>query len=120
MKNKTLNNYSQQQLVDCCSYSKYGCQGCSGSWPEWALEYVKDAGIVLQKEYPYVGVANPCKPIPTAQKILAPKKPFTLLQNTTNEILKENLATLGPLSISVDAYRWQYYYSGIFNQCGDT
>ena len=49
MKNKTLNNYSEQQLVECCGYSKYGCKGCGGSWPEWALEYVKDAGIVLQK-----------------------------------------------------------------------
>ena len=25
MKNKTLNDYSEQQLVDCCSYTKYGC-----------------------------------------------------------------------------------------------
>lgn len=37
MKTKTLNEYSEQQLVDCCSYAKYGCEGCSGSWPEWAM-----------------------------------------------------------------------------------
>ena len=49
MKNKILNDYSEQQLVDCCSYSKYGCKGCSGSWPEWAMDYIKDAGIMLEK-----------------------------------------------------------------------
>lgn len=25
MKTKTLNDYSEQQLVDCCAYAKYGC-----------------------------------------------------------------------------------------------
>ncbi len=34
--------------------------------------------------------------------------------------MKEALATLGPLSISVDAYQWQFYISGVFNNCHDS
>jgi hypothetical protein len=70
MKTKTLLSFSEQQLVDCCKYSKYGCKGCSGAWPEWALEYVKDAGIVLESEYAYTAETGTCQPIPTAKKLL--------------------------------------------------
>lgn len=70
MKTKTLLSFSEQQLVDCCKYAKYGCKGCSGAWPEWALEYVKDAGIVLESEYAYTAETGTCQPIPTAKKLL--------------------------------------------------
>ena len=83
MKNKTLNNYSEQQLVDCCAYAKYGCQGCSGSWPEWAMEYVRDSGIMLQKDYPYTGIQEKCKITTSAQKILDHRKPWSQLSNNT-------------------------------------
>ena len=45
-----LNSFSEQQLVDCCGTKGFQCQGCSGAWPEWALNYVNNAGIVLQSE----------------------------------------------------------------------
>lgn len=51
-------------------------------------------------------------------KILDHKKAWSLLPNNT-ETVKETLATLGPLSISVDAYQWQFYISGVFNNCHD-
>lgn len=121
MKNKTLADLSQQQLVDCCSYSKYGCEGCSGAWPEWALEYVRDNGIMLDKDYPYEGVQNKCKDTSSAKKILDHKKAWSMLSNNTNntELVRQSLATLGPLSICVDAYQWQFYTTGIYNNCHD-
>lgn len=33
--------------------------------------------------------------------------------------MKNALATEGPLSVSVDAYRWQFYASGVYNDCHD-
>jgi C1A family cysteine protease len=86
MKNKTLNNYSEQYLVDCCSYSKYGCQGCSGSWPEWAMEFIRDSGMVLDKDYPYTAVQDKCKGNATAVKLLDHKKAWSLLSNNTETV----------------------------------
>lgn len=118
VKNKTLYNFSKQQLLDCCTYAKYGCEGCKGAFPDWALDYVKDAGIVLDSEYPFVIWKNDCQPIPTARKLLNHTKPWSMLVNQTNNI-KNALAEYGPLSVSVDAYRWQFYTSGIYNDCHD-
>lgn len=42
---KELKNFAEQQLVDCCGVKGYQCQGCQGAWPEWALNYVNNAGI---------------------------------------------------------------------------
>lgn len=33
--------------------------------------------------------------------------------------MKTALAENGPLSVSVDAYKWQYYVSGVYNDCHD-
>lgn len=33
--------------------------------------------------------------------------------------MKNSLATLGPLSVCVDAYKWNLYASGVFNDCHD-
>ena len=44
----SLNNFSEQQLVDCCGDKGYQCLGCSGAWPEWAFNYINSAGIVQQ------------------------------------------------------------------------
>lgn len=33
--------------------------------------------------------------------------------------MKNALATEGPLSISVDAYKWQFYASGVYTDCHD-
>ena len=43
-----LNSFSEQQLVDCCGDKGYLCQGCSGAWPEWAMNYVNAEGIVFE------------------------------------------------------------------------
>jgi cathepsin L len=41
------------------------------------------------------------------------------LSNNT-DIIKSTLATAGPLSVCVDAYKWSLYVSGIFNDCHDS
>jgi C1A family cysteine protease len=48
VKNKTLVPLSKQQLLDCCTYAKYGCEGCKGAFPDWALDYARDSGMVLE------------------------------------------------------------------------
>jgi len=52
---------SEQQLVDCCGSKGYQCEGCSGAWPEWAFNYIKDNGITTEAKYPYKGYEGTCK-----------------------------------------------------------
>lgn len=54
--NKAL--VSPQQLVDC---SHTGTSGCSGGWPEFALDYVKAHGVTDEEEYPYEGYQRTCE-----------------------------------------------------------
>jgi C1A family cysteine protease len=49
---------SPQQLVDC---SHTGTNGCSGGWPEYALDYVKIHGIADEEDYPYDGYQRTCE-----------------------------------------------------------
>lgn len=54
--NKAL--VSPQQLVDC---SHTGTSGCTGGWPEYALDYVKSSGMTDEEEYPYVAYERTCE-----------------------------------------------------------
>lgn len=114
----TLNSFSEQQLVDCCGTKGFQCQGCSGAWPEWAFNYINNAGIVLENEYAYTGVQGSCKNIPTAKKYLNSAKPWTMMTNAND--VKEAIGTSGPVSICVDASNWSMYKSGVFSNCGTT
>lgn len=56
--NITTDLTSPQQLVDC---STYGTQGCTGGWPEYALDYVKENGITDKTTYPYEEHKGTCE-----------------------------------------------------------
>lgn len=118
MKGK-LQSFSEQQLVDCCGAKGFQCQGCSGAWPEWAFNYINNAGIVLESEYAYSGVQGTCKSVPSAQKFLNSAKPWTMLAVDANA-LKETVGNTGPVSVCLDASNWSLYKSGIFTNCGTT
>ena len=49
---------SEQQLVDCTRFK--GNFGCRGGWPQTALDYVKNNGIVSQEAYPYIAKDQNC------------------------------------------------------------
>lgn len=54
----TLYSLSEQQLVDCCNYG--GSQGCNGGDEDQALDYVRDKGIMSEKDYPYYAYDQTC------------------------------------------------------------
>lgn len=114
----TLYSFSEQQLVDCCGDKGYQCQGCSGAWPEWAMNYINAEGIVLENEYPYVAKKNSCKPTPNAKKFLNTLKPWAMLDGVNS--IKAALSKNGPVSICIDASNWSSYRSGVFSKCGTT
>lgn len=115
------NNFSEQQLVDCCGPKGYECLGCSGAWPEWAVNYINKEGIVQQKDYPYTGVFGTCQPVPTAKKFLNSARPWTIVTSTTESYDElRSAVSLAPVSVCLDASNWSTYRSGVFSNCGKT
>lgn len=54
-------NLSEQELVDCSR--KYGNEGCNGGFSFQGLDYIRDHGINLDKDYPYTATDGVCKSV---------------------------------------------------------
>lgn len=106
----TLVSFSEQQLIDCASASKYGNQGCSGGLLESGYKYIADKGVVPEEEYPYMGEQQKCKNETGKYKIGG----FVNLNGCNN---LANALTERPISVAVDATNWSPYRSGIFSNC---
>lgn len=98
-----------QQLVDCDPQS----QGCGGGWTYWAFEYLLSAGgQETEANYPYTAQDGTCAF--EASKIAARLTNYTFATNpcesgscpTQDDLLREKLASIGPLSICVNAEIW--------------
>lgn len=104
-----LESFSESQLVDCSS--SYGNKGCNGGLMDNAFKYVKDHGILHEKDYPYVSKQGPCK---------KNTGPFTISGYVSIKSCHDLTLALqhGPVSVAVDALFWADYKSGIFSSCG--
>jgi len=107
IKNKDLQSYSEQFLVD-CDHLSFGCFG--GSMYR-AFEYVQAHGIPLEQNYPYVAKNERCKK----------KIPGPYFKNTGIVSVKEDegqlmaAIALQPVSIAIEADEIVHYTTGIFN-----
>ncbi|XP_072399503.1 cathepsin L-like proteinase [Diabrotica undecimpunctata] len=104
---------SPQNLVDCSTQNL----GCQGGFQEWAFEYVKSEGICSEADYPYTGLTQGChKDIKKSIGSLSGYKQCT----PTEEDLISAIATVGPISSTVDSTKWALYAGGIFDDrnCG--
>jgi C1A family cysteine protease len=110
-----------QQLVDCDPQS----QGCNGGWTYWAFEYLMTvAGQESEASYPYTAQTGTCNY--NAALAVATVKNYTFAVppcesgpcTTQNEnLLRSQLANVGPLAICVNAQPWQFYSSGVLSGC---
>jgi len=98
-----------QQLVDCDPQS----QGCGGGWTYWAFEYLLSVGgQESEADYPYTAQDGTCAF--DATKIAAKISNYTFATNpcesgscpTQDDLLRTQLAKIGPLSICVNAATW--------------
>jgi len=102
-------NLAPQQIVDCDTID--GVQGCNGGETESAYDYiVKAGGQEPETDYPYTGVNGKCKF--DAADVDAKISTYTAISKDESA-LPTNLATIGPLSICLDAAHWQDYQSGV-------
>jgi len=108
-------NLSPQQIVDCDTID--GVQGCNGGYTESAYEYIQQAGGQEQiVNYPYTAANGKC--MFDAKYVDAKISAYTAIPKD-EAALPGSLATIGPLSICLDAAHWQDYSSGVLTnlQC---
>jgi len=116
-----LVSLSEQNLVDCSG--KYGNEGCNGGLMDNAFQYIKENnGIDTETTYPYEGEDDTCRYTPTNKG--ADDKGFIDVPSGDEGKLKEALATVGPISIAIDASHesFQFYSKGVYveKKCSST
>jgi len=121
-KTGTLPDLSEQNLVDCSK--SYGNQGCHGGWMDWAFKYIRDnKGIDSEKGYPYYArELGYC--YYNAQYNTATDSGFVDIPSGDENALKQAVATIGPISVAIDATRPSFssYRTGVYYDptCGNT
>jgi len=112
---KALVSLSEQNLVDCSQ--KQGNQGCNGGLMDDGFQYIIDnKGIDTEASYPYTARDGNCKF--KAANVGATISKFTDVTAGSEAALETASATVGPLSVAIDASHnsFQLYHSGIYNE----
>ncbi|XP_071943317.1 cathepsin L2-like [Antedon mediterranea] len=110
-----LVSLSEQNLVDCSASE--GNAGCEGGYMDQAFQYVKDnGGIDSEASYPYDAEDEKCKF--TKSGDAAECKGFTDVTSGDEDALKQASATVGPISVAIDASHgsFQLYESGVYDE----
>jgi cathepsin L len=119
-KSGVLESFSEQQLVDCSG--NFGNEGCNGGLMDQAFEYVKENGIERESDYPYTAQDGKCHY--EAGKVVTKITGYVDIPNGNEDKLKEAVATVGPVSVGIDASNlsFQFYRSGVYNEksCSST
>ncbi|XP_059138688.1 procathepsin L-like [Physella acuta] len=95
-----LTSLSESQLVDCSTTS--GNDGCDGGNVIQAFHFIKeDGGIDSAENYPYTPEENFCKYI--RKPVAATVRGSVCIPPGDEDALKEAVATIGPVSVTIDA-----------------
>jgi cathepsin L len=113
-KTKTLESFSEQQLVDCSQ--DQGNQGCNGGLMDQAFDYIQQNGIERESDYPYTAQDGQCRY--DASKVITKVTGHTDIEAGNEDQLKEAVATVGPVSVAIDASHlsFQFYKTGVYNE----
>jgi C1A family cysteine protease len=117
LKNGSLFNVSEQQLVDCST--PQGNQGCNGGLMDDAFQYVIDNGLTTDAAYTYTATGpNACKA--KGKPTVVTASGFTdVVPNSETALL--SALTEQPVSVAVEADQgsFQFYSGGVMTaSCG--
>jgi len=114
--NKTLTDFSPQQLIDCTSTCA-GCSGCHNLYN--ALVYTSQYGIESWTDYPYTGVNGTCQY--SKDRVIFTNKGYMNVTPKSVEQLKAAIAQQ-PVQVGIQANQliFQFYAGGVIQKlCGD-
>ncbi|XP_023218488.1 cathepsin L1-like [Centruroides sculpturatus] len=116
-----LVSLSEQNLVDCSG--KEDNEGCEGGLMDNAFEYVKvNKGIDTEDSYPYEAMNDKCRF--KRSSIGATCTGYVDVKSGDEEALKQAVATIGPISVSIDASADSFasYSGGVYSSyiCSST
>jgi len=106
---------SEQNLVDCST--SYGNNGCQGGLMDNAFKYIKEnGGIDTEESYPYEGANGQCRF--KKADVGADDTGFVDIPEGDEAALKNASATVGPISIAIDAshFSFQFYHKGVYDE----
>ncbi|ENN80696.1 hypothetical protein HUJ04_011681 [Dendroctonus ponderosae] len=105
-----LVSLSEQQLVD-CTYGTVNF-GCDGGYLEETFPYIQETGLEAEASYPYKARDGTCKF--DASKVVTKINDYVYWYGD-EEALLEATATIGPISVAMDANYIDSYASGVFS-----
>jgi len=114
-KTNKLVSLSEQNLCDCST--REGNKGCKGGLMDQAFKYIKiNNGIDTEASYPYKAKNGICKF--KKADVGATDTGYTDLKSGSEEDLQQAVATVGPISVAMDAghQSFQLYKTGIYTE----
>ncbi|OHT02179.1 Clan CA, family C1, cathepsin L-like cysteine peptidase [Tritrichomonas foetus] len=116
-----LLSFSEQNIVDCV----LGCYGCSGGWPNVAIDHVLDnqnGQFNSEDDYPYTALDGNC--VYDASKAIGKVTGYLEVEYDSESDLKEKVAGYGVVSVCIQAgtSAFMSYTGGIFDypDCSQT
>jgi len=125
MKYGILTELSEQQIAACTPNPRHcgGVGGCGGGTAEVAYDgLIAAGGMTSEWFYPYTshdGTNYDCVLNPNMTRFVALSS-YDMLPSNVAAPLYQTVATAGPVAITVEAYTWQHYESGVYNGCNQT